>query len=102
MSQTVGMMRTVVVLRDHGCIAPKLDPEAGPCYDRWGQPLSHPLDVDIDYVERGALGPRHVLALDHVSLCAGHHRGMGPQRGRVWAKESGRRDELRAYLDSLP
>lgn len=95
------MARTVVVLRDQGCVAPKLDPGSGPCYDRWGSPLAHPLDVEADYIEFGAHGPRHLLAKDHVSLCAGHHRGMGPNAGRVWAKEAGRRAELRAYLDSL-
>lgn len=96
------MWRTLVMLRDQGCVAPVLDPDAGPCYGKWGDPLDWPQrwdDLEADYIERGAHGPRHVLAKDHVALCPGHHRGMGPQAGRVWAKEAGRRDTLRAYLE---
>ena len=94
----VASMRTAVILRDGGCMAPTLDPEAGPCFDGWGDPLRNAWDVEIDYIERGATGDRHVLATDHVSLCAGHHRGTGPQAGRIWAKGHGRREMLRAYL----
>lgn len=99
---TVGMMRAVVVNRDGHCKAPDLDPDAGPCFDRWGSPLRYDMDVEADYIEFGAKAPRHVLASDHVALCAGHHRGMGPQQGRVWATEKGRREQLRRYLDGLP
>jgi hypothetical protein len=101
MTGTVGMMRSVVIHRDGGrCVAPLIDPDAGPCYDRWGDPPK-PYDVEIDYIERGASAPRHVLASDHASLCAGHHRGMGPQAGRVWALQSGRREQLREWLSKL-
>lgn len=92
------MMRTVVMLRDHGCVAPRLDPDAGPCADRWGQPLQHPLDLEMDYIRRGATGLRHVLASDHVALCARHHRGAGTTGGYVWG--TAHRELLRGYLDA--
>lgn len=108
----VARMRAAVIIRDGGCMAPKLDPRgAGSCYDAWGDLLQHQMDVEIDYIEYGALAPRHVLAIDHVSLCAGHHRGTGPQGGRIWAKQSdidlgdgrigSRREQLRRFLDSI-
>ena len=101
------MWRTLVMLRDQGCIASRLDPDAGPCYGKWGDPLPADVrsrtgwmdDLEADYIERGAHGPRHLLARDHVALCPGHHQGAGPQQGRIWAKEAGRRDALRAYLE---
>jgi len=98
-----GMWRTLVMLRDQGCIAPRLDPEAGPCYGKWGDRMEPPHrwdDLEADYIEVGAHGPRHLLAKDHVALCPGHHRGTGPQAGAVWAKRKGRRAALRAYLDA--
>jgi hypothetical protein len=98
---SVAQMRAVVLIRDGGCVAPKLDPGSGPCYDAWGDPLVQRFDVETDYIEQGATGKRHELASDHVSLCAGHHRGMGPTKGRVWAKEAGRREQLRIYLRSV-
>jgi hypothetical protein len=101
MSGTVEMMRTVVILRDGGCIASRIDPEAGPCFDAWGKPLGSKWDVEIDYIAPGAHGPHHVLARDHVSLCAGHHRGTGPQGGRVWSRQEGMRARLRAHLDGM-
>ena len=108
------MWRSIVMLRDQGCVARRLDPEGcGPCYGKWGDPLPIPTgwdDLEADYIyearfrdaegtERYFYGPRHFLARDHVALCPGHHRGTGPQQGRIWAKEAGRRDALRAYLE---
>lgn len=94
-------VRAAVLLRDGGCVAPLLDPDAGPCYDQWGYPPRFALqDVEADYVRRGATGQRHELARDHVTLCPGHHRGMGPTEGHVWATAN--RPLLRSYLDSLP
>lgn len=97
---TVGAVRMVVFLRDGGCVAPRLDPGAGPCADQWGDPLPgdrHLIGLEMDYVRRGATGKRHELARDHVALCAGHHRGTGPQGGAVWA--TAHRALLRGYLD---
>ena len=97
---TVAAMRAAVLIRDGGCVAPKLDPAAGPCYDRWGYLVIHPLaDVEADYVRHGARGPRHAFAGDHVTLCPGHHRGTGPQAGRVWATAN--RPLLRLYLSRV-
>ena len=97
-------MRMFVLLRDGGCIALVLDPNAGPCYGKWVEIFRHPPRLDsleADYIEVGAHGPSHSLALDHVALCTGHHRGLGPQGGAIWAKQKGRRLALRRYLISL-
>jgi len=94
----------IVAGRDVGCVAPKIDPHAGPCYDRWGKhlPLAHNElkwdDGEMDYVRLEAIGPRHMLPEDHVWLCPGHHRGTGPSAGYQWAT-SHRREE-REYLEA--
>ncbi len=92
-----GLVRAAVIIRDGGCVATRLDPDAGECRDRWGYPLTNRFDVEVDYVRRGATGERHELATDHVALCAGHHRGTGPSAGHVWA--TSHRATLRHYLD---
>ena len=56
-------------------------------------------DGEMDYVRRGSRGARHVLACDHVWLCASHHRGTGATAGYVWA--TAHRDLLAAYLAPL-
>lgn len=100
---TVGDVRTEVALRDVGCVAPRIDPDCGPCRDRWGNEMSNAPtflaldDGEMDYVRYGATGPRHKLASDHVWICPGHHRWA--VAGSVWAT-SHRHDE-RAYLDRL-
>ena len=96
---TVGEMRAAVIVRDGGCVAPRLDPDSGPCFDRWGGPLGNRFDVEIDYIREASTGARHELARDHVAVCAGHHRGMGPRRGRQWA--TAHRPLLRDYLTGL-
>lgn len=99
---SVGQVRQVVAARDVGCVAPHLDPDCGPCRDRWGWPLATApsyLSLDqgeMDYVRLGAAGPRHALPGDHVWLCPGHHRGTGPTAGAIWA--TSHRPLLRAYL----
>jgi hypothetical protein len=80
-------------------MALRLDPDAGPCYDAWGQPSDGKLDLEMDYVRLRALGTHHIRVDDHVALCAGHHRGMGPTGGYIWA--TAHRALLRDYLDSL-
>lgn len=95
-----GETRRAVLLRDGDCMARSIDPEAGPCYDRWGNaiPGRVPLDdLEADFVRRGALGARHERPEDHVALCPGHHRGAGPSRGIQWA--TAHRDEMRRWLD---
>jgi hypothetical protein len=92
-------MRAAVIIRDGGCVAPKLDPTAGPCYDRWGSVLSMVYDVEVDYVRLESHGKRHELASDHVAVCAGHHRGTGPSRGYQWA--TAHRRLLREYLETV-
>ena len=98
-------IRIEVALRDIGCVAARLDPDCGPCRDRWGEVMSNAptflalSDGEMDYVRRGSRGARHVLACDHCWLCAGHHRGTGKSNGHVWA--TAHRAELAAYLAPL-
>lgn len=102
---TVEETRMTVATRDVGCVAPKIDHNCGPCYDNWGHimdnaPTLMPFeDGEIDYVRFRSVGPRHMLPEDHVWLCAGHHRGMGPSAGFVWA--TSRRGLERDYLDAI-
>lgn len=97
---TVKDVRREVLQRWGRCVAIDLDPDAGQCYDKWGsaytgyEPVS---DLEMDYVRRGSIAPRHVLAEDHLPLCPGHHRGTGPQRGHVWA--TSHRQEMSEYLE---
>jgi hypothetical protein len=102
-AMSVAEMRAAVLARDAaeagGCVAPFLDPDAGPCYDKWGYPLWVRMDLEADYVRTGHRGAHHELAGDHVALCAGHHRGTGPQGGRVWATAN--RALLRDYLSRV-
>lgn len=84
-------------------MATVIDPEAGPCYDRWGT-LIEPakvkwLEGEMDYVRYGAHGERHELPEDHLWLCPGHHRGTGPSAGYQWAT-SHRREE-RDWLEAF-
>jgi hypothetical protein len=96
-----GEMREAVILRDGRCMAPVLDPDAGPCHDQWGYAprFLHLHELEADYVRRGAIGGRHELPADHVALCPGHHRGTGPSGGHVWA--TSHREEMREYLDRV-
>lgn len=98
---TVGLMRATVIGRDGGCVARRIDPDAGPCRDKWGHTVDYlPTDaLEADYVRLRSKAGRHVLPGDHVALCPGHHRGTGSQQGYVWA--TSHRAEERAYLDSL-
>jgi hypothetical protein len=98
----VSDLRDRIITRDNGCMAWYIDEGAGPCYDRWGQILREdagPAQLEMDYVRLGARGRHHELEVDHVCLCAGHHRGTGPQGGYIWA--TSHRSELREYLDRL-
>ena len=85
------------------CVAPRLDPAAGPCYNKWGETFSGTdltgghLEADRirDDASMGA-APSHQDPTRMVCLCPGHHRGVGPQGGRQWA--TAHRDLLRDYL----
>lgn len=95
--------REVIFSRDGWvCVATLLDKNPGPCYDKWGERLTArpgPEDFEADYVRRGAIGGRHQFSCDHVTLCAGHHRGAGPTAGIQWA--TSHRRELREYLQKV-
>lgn len=91
--------RRIVIERDGGCVAPLVDKDAGPCYDRWGMPLPpNPRTVhfEIDFIRHGKPFKRHEDPQVHVTLCAGHHRGTGPSHGWCWATSN--RPLLRRYL----
>lgn len=92
-----GHWHDVVIQRDGQCMAPVLDPEAGPCRNGWGQvgPVKI-YELEADYVRFRAHGKRHELPIDHVALCPGHHRGTGAQGGHIWA--TSHREMERAYL----
>lgn len=96
----VGEMRAQVYARDGGCVAPRLDPEASRCYDRWGAPLpamrQRADELEMDYVREGARAGRHLLMVDHVMLCPGHHQGAGPNGGHQWGPAHRRAE--RKYL----
>jgi len=100
---TVEDTRRAVFFRDTGCVAQRLDPQAGPCYTRWGKQIEpHKVnwaEGEMDYVRLDAIGPRHTLPEDHVWLCPGHHRGTGPSAGYVWA--TSHRKEERDYLTAI-
>ncbi len=98
---TVSQVRTAVISRDDGCVARRIDPKAGPCRDWQGRVVDRvPLDqLEADYVRLGARAPRHRDPWDHQALCPGHHRGVGAQRGYVWA--TAHRAEARDRLEDL-
>ena len=84
------------------CIANRVDPQSGSCYDRWGATTTG-FDKSGFTLEADRVRPRTVGKASHedpttmVTLCPGHHRGTGPQSGRVWA--TSHRDLERAWLD---
>lgn len=81
-----------VALRDGGCLAPLVDPQAGPCYDTWGRlmPRTAMERCERDHWDwRGRGKNRAKATADQVAmLCPGHHRGAGPNGGRIWASRS--------------
>jgi hypothetical protein len=101
-------IREEVLRRDgYKCVAPRLDPEAGPCRDRWDQPITFwrgkdpgPYRLEMNHVkDTGMLmmGRKAPTDVDHlVSLCPWHHRGT--KAGSNW--EAVHRDQLRAWVAS--
>lgn len=97
----IGHARAKVLHRDGGCVAPRLDRDAGECGDQWGRPLVPGSDagLEVDRIrDHPTMGkaPGHDDPSRMVTLCARHHRGMGRTGGRLWATAN--RDRLRAYL----
>jgi hypothetical protein len=98
----------VLRLDGYYCVALRLDPTAGACYDAWGRwfsgydPSGRRLEVDR-VTDEPMLGsdsedgiPAHLDVRRMVTLCPSHHRGAGPTKGFVWA--TAHRDDIRRYL----
>jgi len=87
-------------LDGYHCRANDIDPHAGTCHDRFGTPrtIVLPNDLEMDFVRRGARGPRHTDPADHVMLCPGHHRGTGKMAGYQWS--TAHRERMRVWLDN--
>jgi len=95
--------RRSVFARDGGCVALKIDPDAGPCADRWGNEHRWAVlaDLTFDHVKdepgmgfRSEINPATGFRTSDpghlVTLCGRHHLTSG------WA--TSHRPELRAYL----
>lgn len=99
----IGQARTDVMAADGGCMAPVLDPDAGPCRDYMGEArearMTDPRGLEVDRIrDFPAMGkaPSHEDRTRMVALCPGHHRGVGSQAGHQWA--TSHRADLRAYI----
>lgn len=93
-------VRREVLARDNNhCVAPTVDDTAGQCHDLYGRsgfrvPIAH---LELDHVGEMRTGKAaKSIPSKLVTLCPGHHRGIGEKAGRVWA--TSHRPELRAYL----
>lgn len=71
------------------CIAPMLDPQAGPCFGR--TTLEHVKEA-LRMGVRAESDPQHL-----VSLCAGHTE-PGMKSGRCWNTTKENRAKVRDYL----
>lgn len=105
--------RMQVYQRDGGCIAPRLDPNAGPCHNRWGRFVSVEAQLMIIWANgfHARRARAETLTLDHVprfhgskristprwmvTACWGHGVNNSPG-GSVWV--TGHRDLERKYL----
>jgi len=97
MSDMTGALRLQVIFRDGWCVAETLDPQAGPCRDKWGELLPNnpwPDVWEVDHVKAepmmGRKAPSDMAHL--VTLCHFHHQGG-------WA--TSHRDAERDYLRTL-
>ena len=79
-----------VLARDHGCIAPWIDPWADPCAG--GPTLAHVQDAAGMGKGRAPSDPGHL-----VVLCRMHH--LGGRQGHVWALA--RKAYTRMYLKAI-
>jgi hypothetical protein len=106
-------LSTAVFERDGWtCLAPQLDPEAGPCHDQSGRWFVTE-EMRLNSFRPGRLiYVRRFLTLQHVqilgrtdndlrfllSLCWGHHLGNGEKGGRIWSKQKKAAEAQRRYL----
>jgi hypothetical protein len=95
-------VRREVLARDNWhCVAPVVSPQAGQCHDKFGRagynvPISH---LEPDHVGEGRMGKAaKSIPAKLVTLCPGHHRGVGEKGGWIWATAN--RPPLRDYLAS--
>lgn len=67
--------REEVYRRDGGCIAPLVDPNAGPCRTRWGRVCdrTYRQAFTLDHVPPSAGGTRVSRPRWMVTVCWGHH-----------------------------
>ena len=97
-----------VYLRDGGrCVARKLDPDIGPCRDRWGEPVKlqsdgtmRRRDVTFAHIKMSPGGPRVDDEMHAVCVCWGHHV-MGRGDDAMWAARSRGLRLIRSYLRRL-
>jgi hypothetical protein len=95
-------LRWDVFSRNRRCEARIIDPDAGPCYDKWGD-LIDPGKInwvvgEMDFVRLESHGERHELFIDHIWVCPGHHRGTGPSAGVQWS--TSHRRQQREWLEA--
>jgi hypothetical protein len=104
-------VREAVYERDeYRCIAPRRDPDAGPCRNFHGDVIpAHrrmrpKLDITVEHVtpDYGRTGKRADDVVEQmVTLCWGHHLGHGVtgQGGSIWALRN--KHLTREYLKEL-
>lgn len=82
-----------VIDRDKQCIAPLLDPDAGPCRDRWGRvvPATSLRAATVDHVPPYPGAPRISTRRWMARICWGH--------GVHGHWETAHRDAERAHLE---
>lgn len=97
----------VFVLDEFRCVAPLIDPDAGPCRDFNGYviarlgPMRPDGELTVEHVTPGygRLGRRADNVLSEMTtLCWGHHQGHGVtgSGGSIWALAH--KDDLRTWL----
>lgn len=74
-------------LRDGTCVAPRIDPDCGPCWGR--STVEHVL-------EESRMGVRALSVIGRCVLACEGHTEPGMKAGRVW--NLSHKEELRAYL----
>lgn len=90
-----------VYQRDEGrCVAPLLDPTAGPCTDHWGNPIrknslrQYPRQtLTFAHIKMAPGGPRVDDERHGVMACWGHH-----VFGSMWITSKPALGKVRAYL----
>lgn len=88
-------LRRIVISRDGGCVAPKLDPGAGPCRRTVDGEIVSARDdryLELDHVREEPGGQLPTDAAHLVAACQYHHRGG-------WSTSN--RAPIRTYLATL-